>query len=61
MFRIKTIGSAKLLDGVLKSSGVPRVASCADTAIVAAQSPSQRTRRCSAFFAIVDDLAAVAR
>jgi len=61
MFRVKTIGSANLLAGVLKSSGVRRATPRADTAVDAAQSRSQRTRRCSAFFAIVHDLAATAR
>jgi hypothetical protein len=61
MFRIKTIGLAELLDGVLKSSGVRRAAPRADTAVDAEKSRSQRTRRYAAFFAIVHDLAATAR
>jgi hypothetical protein len=61
MFRVKTIGLAELLDGVLKSSGVRHAASCADTAVDAAKSRLQRARRCSAFFAIVHDLAGAAR
>jgi hypothetical protein len=61
MFRVKTIGLANLLDGVLKSSGVRRAAARADTGVGAAKSRSQRARRCSAFFAIVDDFAGAAR
>jgi len=61
MFRIKTIGLAELLDGVLKSSGVRRATPHAEAAVDAAQSRSQLTRRCAAFFAIVHDLAATAR
>jgi hypothetical protein len=61
MFRVKTIGLANLLDGVLKSSGIRRAAACAGTAVDAAKSRSQRTRRCSAFFAIVHDFAGAAR
>jgi hypothetical protein len=61
MFRVKTIGSANLLAGVLKSSDVRRAPPRADTTVDAAKSRSQRTRRCSAFFAIVHDFAATAR
>jgi hypothetical protein len=61
MFRVKTIGLAELLDGVLKWSGVWHAASRTNTAVAAEESRSQRARRCSAFFAIVDDLAGAAR
>jgi hypothetical protein len=57
MFRIKTIGLAELLDGVLKSSGDPRAG-----AVVAAEKfQSHHARRCADFFAIVDDFPVAAR
>jgi hypothetical protein len=61
MFRVKTIGLANLLDGVLKSSGVWHAASRTSIAVAAEKFRSQRARRCAAFFAIVDDFAGAAR
>jgi hypothetical protein len=57
MFRIKTIGLAEVLDGVLKSRGRAR----RTRRVRGEKTRSPRTRRCSSFFAIVHDLAAAAR